>query len=306
MSDPSSPTGSPARSPTGAPTASQAGPTTGLPAWLTDQDLDDYLHTAITAAREAGRVQIEEAGSDLQVGTKSTDSDLVTRVDSLSEERIRQIVQAAHPDHVFVGEEGSYDGAGKGQSGADERFRWIVDPIDGTVNYAHGFPFYCASIALEVEGVMVVGVVFDPTRDELFSAVNGRGATLNGAEISVSGASALNQALVATGFAYDVPTRLINLELFGKVLPVVRGVRRAGAAALDICYVACGRLDAFWELQLQPWDMAAATLILREAGGSTSGADGLPHVLTDELLVATNGALHGKLLDLLGVVDLRA
>src|SRR5690554_1621004 len=116
---------------------------------MTDEVLDTYLHTAITAAREAGRIQIEEAGSDLEVGTKSTDSDLVTRVDSLCEERIRQVVQAAHSDHVFLGEEGSYDGAGAGRNGADERFRWIVDPIDGTVNYAHGFPFYCVSIALE-------------------------------------------------------------------------------------------------------------------------------------------------------------
>lgn len=270
-----------------------------------EAELDEFLYTAITAARAAGRIQLGELGSDLEVTTKSTDSDLVTRVDRLCEERISEVVLAAHPEHVFVGEEGSFGGVGAARADADQRYRWIVDPIDGTVNYAHGFPFFCVSVALEFEGEMVVGVVLDPSRDELFSAVKGRGATLNGAALSVSDTAALSEALVATGFAYDVPTRLTNLALFAKALPVVRGVRRAGAAALDVCYVACGRLDGFWELELQPWDVAAATLILREAGGATSGKEGLPHRLTDDLLVASNGKLHVKLLDALGVSDLR-
>lgn len=272
---------------------------------ISGPQLDEFLFTAIAAAREAGRIQLAELGSELEVTTKSTEADLVTRVDRLSEERIRQIVLAAHPQHVFVGEEGSADTPGE-QADQGGACRWIVDPIDGTVNYAHGLPYFCVSIALQAHGEVVVGVVLDPVQDELFCAVKGRGATLNGARIGVTSESALGGALVSTGFAYDVPTRLANLELFGKVLPVVQGVRRAGAAALDVCYVACGRLDAFWELELEQWDVAAATLILREAGGSTSGADGLPHRLTDRVLVATNGALHGKLLDLLGFVELRA
>lgn len=276
------------------------------PARPSEAELDEFLYTAIAAARAAGRIQLEELGSDLQVTTKSTDSDLVTRVDRLCEERIREVVLAAHPEHVFVGEEGSSGSAGAAQGNTDQRYRWIVDPIDGTVNYAHGFPFFCVSVALEFEGHVVVGVVLDPSRDELFCAVTGRGATLNGVSLTVSSAAALSEALMATGFAYDVPTRLTNLALFAKVLPVVRGVRRAGAAALDVCYVACGRLDAFWELELKPWDVAAATLILREAGGSASGREGLPYRLTDDLLVATNGKLHVKLLDLLGVSELRA
>lgn len=266
-------------------------------------ELDDFLATAIAAARAAGQIQLAELGGDLQVATKSTSADLVTRVDRLCEERISQIVLAAFPDHDFLGEE-AQDSGGSAASGA--RYRWIVDPIDGTVNYAHGFPFYCVSVALEIEGEVVIGVVLDPSRHELFCAVAGRGATLNGAAIRVSEAAALEDALVCTGFAYDVPTRMANLELFAKVLPVVQGVRRPGAAALDVCYVACGRLDAFWELDLKPWDTAAATLILREAGGSTSGPAGLPYRLNDAALVATNGALHVKLLDLLGLAELRA
>lgn len=272
----------------------------------TDRELDDYLSTAIHAAREAGRIQLEEAGSDLMVSTKSTDADLVTRVDKLCEERIRDIIASAHPSHAFLGEEGVAGPPPAAGSGSALPFLWIVDPIDGTVNYAHGYPFFCVSVALEVAGEVLIGVVFDPTRNELFCAVKGRGATLNGAAIGVSRTAALGEALACTGFAYDVPSRLANLELFAKALPVVQGVRRAGAAALDICYVACGRLDVFWELTLMPWDMAAANLVLREAGGSTSGADGLPHRLDDPVLVATNGALHGKLLDLLGLADLRA
>ncbi len=267
-----------------------------------NEELDEYLFTAIAAARESGRTQLEELGSDLKITTKSTASDLVTRVDKLCEERIFSIIKNAHPGHAFLGEEG----VAKGAAAESSRFRWIVDPIDGTVNYAHGFPYFCASVALEVDGEVVVGVVFDANRNELFCGVKGRGATLNGAPISVTSTAAIGDALACTGFAYDVPTRLANLELFSKVLPVVQGVRRPGAGALDICYVACGRLDVFWELTLNPWDVAAATLILREAGGATSGRDGAPHRLDDPVLVATNGALHGKLLDLLGFADLRA
>lgn len=264
--------------------------------------LDRYLHSAIYAATEAGRIQLAELGSDLEVTSKSTEVDLVTRVDRLCEERIREVLNAAHPTHTVLGEEEGDAGA----PGTDARYRWIVDPIDGTVNYAHGYPVFCTSVALEVDGEVVVGAVLDATRDELFTAVAGRGAKLNGKRIRVSDVSALRGALVSTGFAYDTPTRLENLKLFGRVLPEVQGMRRAGSAALDICYVACGRFDAFWELDLEAWDTAAAALVLREAGGSLSGDSGAAYRLGDRLLVATNGHLHGKLLDLLDVQELRA
>lgn len=254
-------------------------------------DLGAYLRTAIRAAREAARVQLAERGTDLGVSTKSSAIDLVTRVDRLCEERIRAVIAAEHPGHVVLGEELGQEASGS--------MRWIVDPLDGTVNYAHGFPFYCVSIALEADGELLVGVVYDPERDELFTAARGGGAWLNGRPLEVSSGSDLRQALLATGFAYVAERIELNLEVFARVLPRVRSVRRPGAAALDICYVACGRLDGFWELGLNPWDVAAGLLILREAGGTATGADGGPYRLGDKVLVASNGHLHADLMDLL-------
>ena len=254
-------------------------------------DLDTYLRTAIRAAREAGGIQLAERGSDLAISTKSTDIDLVTRVDELCERRIREVIAAEHPGHVVVGEE-----LGTAGSGA---MRWIVDPLDGTVNYAHGFPFYCVSIALEADGELVVGVVYDPERDELFTATKGGGAWLNGRPLSVTTTAEPRRSMLATGFAYATERMALNLEVFVRVMPHVRAVRRPGAAALDICYVAAGRLDGFWELGLNPWDVAAGLVILREAGGTATGADGGPYRLGDRVLVASNGHLHARLLDVL-------
>jgi len=254
-------------------------------------ELQAYLRTAIRAAREAAAIQLAERGSDLGVGTKSSDIDIVTRVDTLCEERIRRVIAEEHPDHVVIGEELGHEASG--------RMRWIVDPLDGTVNYAHGFPFYCVSIALEADGEVVVGVVYDPERDELFTATKGGGAWLNGRPLQVTATAELRQALLATGFAYVEDRIELNLGVFARVLPRVRSVRRPGSAALDICYVASGRLDGFWELGLNPWDVAAGLLVVREAGGTVTGEDGGPYRLGDRVLVATNGHLHGKLLDLL-------
>jgi len=256
-----------------------------------DATTGDYLRTAITAALEAARIQLNERGTDLDVSTKSSDVDLVTRVDQLCEEKIRAVIAARHPDHVVVGEELGSDATG--------RMRWIVDPLDGTVNYAHGFPFYCVSIALEADGELLVGVVYDPERDELFSAVKGAGAWLNGRPLAVTTTTEPRQALLATGFAYVEERIALNVEVFARTLPQVRSVRRPGAAALDICYVASGRLDGFWELGLNPWDVAAGVLIVAEAGGAVTGYDGGPYRLGDPVLVASNGHLHAKLLDLL-------
>ena len=248
----------------------------------------------------------------------------MTCVDLLCEARIREVILEAHPDHVVLGEEEGQPGRGgnlgggrrAAHGGADpedherghddgpgtshlDGYRWIVDPLDGTVNYAHGFPFYCVSIALEIAGDLAVGVVYDGERDELFTAVRGAGAHLNGRPIAVSHESSPKRALLGTGFAYSGPDIQRNLEVFARTLPQVQAIRRPGAAALDICYVACGRLDGFWELSLQPWDVAAAVVIVREAGGTVTGVGGAPYRLHDPVLVASNGHLHARLLDVL-------
>jgi len=250
-----------------------------------------FLNTAIGAAREAARIQLAHLDGKLDVDTKSSDTDIVTQVDRECEARIREVLLDAYPDHAVLGEE-------LGQQG-QATHRWIVDPLDGTVNYAHGFPFFCVSVALEIEGSVELGVVYDGWRDELFTAVAGRGAELNGRPIHVTHESEARRALLATGFAYLARTLHRNLEVFGKVLPQVQSIRRPGAAALDLCYVAAGRLDGFWEMGLNPWDVAAGALMVREAGGSVTGPDGGPYRLGDFTLVVSNGHLHGKLLRIL-------
>jgi len=254
--------------------------------------LSSYLHTAIRAAQEAAKIQRYYLGSDLDIRTKSSETDLVTKVDTECETRIREILLGAYPDHTVLGEE-------QGQPDGEATHRWIVDPLDGTLNYAQGFPFYCTSIALEVAGNLEVGVVLDSVRDELFSAVRGRGALMNGRPITVTRESDLMKAMLATGFPYTEDGINENVGVFARVLPKVRSIRRPGAAALDLCYVACGHLDGFWELKLNPWDVAAGVLIIQEAGGSVTGAAGAPYSLGEKVLVASNGHLHGKLIALL-------
>jgi myo-inositol-1(or 4)-monophosphatase len=254
-------------------------------------DLDRALRIAIHAAEEAARIQRAQLGGELDIGTKSSVTDLVTQVDRACETRIRELLLGAFPDHVVLGEE-------EGQQG-DARCRWIVDPLDGTLNYAHGFPFYCVSIALEVDGRIELGVVLDTPRDVLFEAVRGRGARANGRPIAVTTESEPIKAMLATGFAYVEGTQHENLEVFARVLPQVRAIRRPGAAALDLCYVAAGHLDGFWELKLSPWDVAAGWLIVQEAGGTVTTGDGAPYRLGERIIVASNGHLHGRLLDLL-------
>lgn len=262
-------------------------------------NLREFLHTAIRAAHEAGRIQQAHVGGELQIDTKSSVTDLVTHVDRLCETRIREIIAEAHPEHTVLGEE-----QGLGSTAADAEFRWIVDPIDGTLNFAHGFPFYCTSIGLEIGGEPSVGVVYDATRDELFTATRGGGAYLNGRPLRVTNETVLQSAMLITGFAYVEDRIRRNVDVFARMLPKVRSIRRPGAAALDLSYVAAGRADGFWELGLKPWDVAAGIVLLREAGGTLTGGDGSPYRLGEETLVASNGALHAKLvaaLDLPGV-----
>lgn len=257
---------------------------------------DRWLDTAVRAARAAAAIQLYHLNSpDLGIGIKSSRTDIVTRVDRECEERIRQVILQAHPDHVILGEEGGE----VGQSGS--KYRWIVDPLDGTINYAHGFPVFCVSIALEVDGVVQLGAVLDGTRNELFTAVRGRGAWLNGERIRPTTTSVPSEALLATGFSYASEEVVRNLEIFGRVMAQVRAIRRPGAGALDLCYVACGRYDAFWELTLQPWDVAAGILVIQEAGGIVTGGQGEPYRLGNPVVVASNGVLHEQLVAMLSI-----
>ena len=259
---------------------------------MTDPILEPYLKVALAAAHAAGEIQLRNQGTDLGIDTKSSDSDLVTRTDRECEARIREIILGAFPDHAILGEEAGNQG--------ESQYQWIVDPLDGTVNYAHGFPFYCVSVALEVDGVPSVGVVFDATRNEMFTALRGGGAFLNGQPIRVSSADQLSgRAMLATGFPYDPAFAVQVLETFKRFLGFGLPIRRPGAAALDLCYVACGRLDGFWEYKLNAWDVAAANLIILEAGGTVTNFAGGPYQYADRRLVASNGLLHAKMLEVI-------
>lgn len=245
------------------------------------------------AARRAGALLRDRLGTVLQVRHKGV-VDLVTDVDDESERLVRGMIQAAFPSHSILGEEGG------ATVGGDARFRWIVDPLDGTTNYAHGFPFFCVSIGLEVEGELGLGVVYDPTRDELFLGRRGQGATLNDRPLAVSPEPELGQALLATGFPYDrrlLPRALAGFEWMSLQS---RAVRRAGSAALDLCYVACGRFDGYWEYEVMPWDMAAGALLVQEAGGRVTMVDGSPFSVECGEVLASNGALHAVMVEALG------
>jgi myo-inositol-1(or 4)-monophosphatase len=251
-----------------------------------------FLETAITAAREAGRIQLQHLGTDLGITSKSTESDLVTLVDKACEAAIRRHILETHPDHAILGEE-------EGSVGSST-YQWIVDPLDGTVNYAHGFPFFCVSIALEIHSERVVGVVYDAVRDELFHAVKGNGAFLNAQRLRVSSQPALNgRAMLATGFPYDTESALTALEVFKRFLKLGLPIRRPGAAALDLCYVACGRIDGFFEYKLNAWDCAAAILIIEEAGGHISSFSGATYQYADKKIVASNGLIHDAMLEVI-------
>ncbi len=258
--------------------------------------MNEFLTTAITAAKAAAAIhRFHAEDADKQVATKSNYADLVTVVDKESEQRIREILGEAHPDHAVLGEE-------QGQRGSvTASHRWVVDPLDGTLNYAHGFPFYCVSIALEVDGQVEVGVVLDSVRNQLYTAVRGQGAFLDGAPMHVSGATKISDALLSTGFHSTEEAIGANLPLFGRAIRQARAVRRAGAGALDLCLVASGKADGFWELTLNPWDVAAGVLILREAGGKVTGPAGEPYVIDNPVLVSSNGLIHDQLLEVLAI-----
>jgi len=254
-----------------------------------DDLVRETVRTAVDAAREAGRILIDGFSRPMDVSKKSP-RELVTAMDRAAEDAVVGIILGAYPRDGILAEESAFRA---GESGRV----WIVDPLDGTNNYAHGYPFFSVAIAIEEEGAPVAGVVYDPLRDELFVAEVGQGATLNGAPLRVSQAGALSESLVATGFPYDRSEGSANnLANFNRLILAVRGVRRAGSAELDLAYVACGRLDGYWELGLKSWDVAAGGLIVREAGGTVTnfGGSGWDHRRGD--VVASNGRIHGEML----------
>ncbi|NVN89250.1 MAG: inositol monophosphatase [Desulfuromonadales bacterium] len=255
-----------------------------------------HLHVAIEAAQRAGSFQRYRFMSPLTINLKG-DKDLVTEVDRESERLIVDHLLTHFADHTILAEENHYP-----QSASP--LRWIIDPLDGTTNYAHSFPWFCVSIALEADGELVVAVIFNPITDELFTATRGGGAFLNGRTLHVTAQASLSNSLLGTGFPYDCATDPANnFDNFIAFQKAARGIRRAGAAALDLAAVSAGRLDGFWELKLKPWDVAAGVLLVNEAGGRVTGFDGAAYSIFNDRIVASNGLIHGEMTAKLGAVS---
>ncbi len=258
--------------------------------------LEDILEIAQTAARQAGRVLLEGFRQPKQVRYKG-ETDPVTQFDLASEKTIVGLISGVYPDHGILAEEG-------GETTHSSAHRWYIDPLDGTVNFAHGVPVFAVSIAFEscdgLEPEVKVGVIYDPVHDELFSAVKGQGARLNGRPIHVSDQDLMIRALIATGFPYDLHTQPDPvLDRFRRMCLAAQGVRRPGAAAIDLAWLAAGRVDGFFEEKLQPWDTAAGVLLVREAGGRVTDYSDIPHLPERKEILATNGHLHYTMLQVL-------
>ncbi len=250
------------------------------------------LQVAVEAALAAGRIQKERADSVGEIQYKG-EINLVTEVDLLCEQEVIGRIRKAFPGHAFLAEE---SGATKG----DADHLWIIDPLDGTVNYAHGYPCYCVSIGYQHKDEVVAGVVYNPCLDELFVAERGQGATLNGQPIAVSTMTVLKQSLLATGFAYDInESNDNNLDHFENFIKECQAIRRPGSAAMDLCYTAMGRFEGFWELKLHPWDYAAGWLMVEEAGGQVTRFDGSPFQMGDRSILVSNGQIHQAMVDIL-------
>ena len=253
-----------------------------------------FLATAIEAVIRAGDAQLAHFGRDIRIDKKGA-IDLVTEIDIAIERAFRAMIAERFPDHAVLGEEfGQVEEQGEG---TQTRYCWVFDPIDGTTNYAHGLPIFCSSLALEVDGEPVVAAIYDPTRRELFTAERGQGAWLNGRPLVVSTASTLIDSLLCTGFHYDVHKDSEEvMNVFAAFIGRARAVRRLGSAAIDMCYVAAGRLDGFWEKKLQPWDIAAGALIVAEAGGTVTTMSGQPFQSREGSVLASNGRIHADML----------
>jgi len=251
-----------------------------------------FLPAAREAALAAGRLLRRGLGEAVEVDYKGA-VDLVTNFDRLAQEVIVGRLSAAHPDHAILAEEGL-------RPRGEPEFLWVIDPLDGTTNFAHRLPVFAVSIGLMFGGAPVLGVVLDPVRRDLFTATAGGGAFLNGRPLRVSGVGDLDRSLLATGFPYDIRDSPVNnLDHFQNFCLRAQAVRRCGSAALDLCYLACGRFDGFWELKLKPWDVAAGGLIVLEAGGRVSDLDGGPFRIDGGETVATTGLIHEAMLEVL-------
>jgi len=254
--------------------------------------LDKHLGTAKEAAKKAGFMLMQNITSEREVTFKG-EVNLVTNFDKQSQDIIHNTIMRTFPEHDIIAEEGL-----KEEKGSE--WRWIIDPIDGTTNYAHKFPVFCVSIALSKQSETLVGVVFDPLRNELFSAKRGEGAFLNNKRIKVSRIKELDKSLLATGFPYDIrESETNNLDHFSHFAVRCQAIRRCGSAALDLCYLACGRIDGFWELKLAPWDTAAGALIVKESGGRVTDFQNKKFDPSIQQVLATNGKIHNQMLDVL-------
>ncbi len=255
--------------------------------------MSHLLKTAVQAAKAAGRIHKKNYGHVRHIRFKSKNKlNLVTEVDQLCEKTVLAILKKAFPTHNFWGEE-------SGKDAGTSEYTWLVDPLDGTTNYAHAYPFFCCSIALVKNKKPILGVIYDALRDECFAAEKGHGATLNGKKIHVSKTASLGESLVCTGFAYAVRETHYNLDNFRQFVLKAQGVRRDGSAAMNLAYVAAGRFDGFWERGIQAWDMAAGVLMVTEAGGKVTDITGKPFDLLAENALASNGRIHGQIFRIL-------
>lgn len=252
----------------------------------------DEMETACRAALESGRILKELFGNVTGVSKKG-EIDLVTEADLRSERAVIDIISGRFPCDSIMAEE-------SGEQGGESDRKWIIDPLDGTTNFAHSFPFFAVSIGFQVENEIVLGVVYNPCMNEFFEAEKGGGAFLNKKPISVSKRKDLKDSLVGTGFPYDIHENSADvMDCLKKMIVSVQGVRRAGAASVDLCYLAAGRLDGFWEKGLKPWDTAAGSIIVREAGGVLSDYSGNDYSPYGKNILAANPFIHGKMLDVL-------
>ncbi|MFB3883698.1 MAG: inositol monophosphatase family protein [Thermodesulfobacteriota bacterium] len=260
------------------------------------EEMNRHLQVAISAAREAGRIQMEHAGLSQSVEYKG-EINPVTEVDKLCDQAITQTISKAFPDHDLLTEESPFQKKGS-------PWRWIIDPLDGTTNYLHGYPCYCVSVGLEIEGEVKLGVVYNPILDELFQAEKGKGAFLNGNRIFVSHEDHLSRSLLCTGFPYDVREHGdLYLSYFRQFMTRSFGIRRPGSAGIDLCYLAAGRFDGFWEWKLQAWDVAAGSLIVAEAGGKVTDFKGQPFSIYSGEILASNGLIHEEMLQVVRMAD---
>lgn len=249
-------------------------------------DHSEILNNAEMAAKLAGAILLEGLDRKIEINYKSR-IDPVTEVDLASQKCILDYLEPKYPEHTFIAEEQD------NTIPAEDEAVWLIDPLDGTTNYSHGYRCFCVSIALVLKGKISVGAVYDPWADEMFSAIRGSGAKLNGKPLTVTGQDDLNRSLLVTGFPYDIrESKVNNLGLFNHLVMKAQAVRRDGSAALDLAYVAAGRFDGFWELKLKPWDMAAGALLVAEAGGKISRFDGSDFEIHSFDLLATNGKIH--------------